>query len=622
MARMKAGFLLSRFSFWPWVWLCLLPARSWAQNTYAIQMQIPSEEEVQPRVGEDFTIEVQLTAQSRRGSFPSQFYRDYTPPSFPAGLTVVDRSESTRSSVAIVNGRYTQELSHVMTYVVRPTQAGKIVIGPASMEADGKLYRSNGLEIQVAPPRAAPRVLLETQEPEAAGIDDEFFQVTVDRDKVYVGQPVRVSWWLYTTSRLTERPQSDPPDSPGFFSKSLFSQNHTYEMERVQLGSNVFYRTMVFRRMYWPQRAGKLVIAPRTVAYRTRSGFLNTGKTETRTSSEVALDVKPLPTTGRPADFVDDHVGKFRIRMDLASTSLKVGDAVDLTVTLEGEALMTACRGPAMPSLDWARIEPNGSPAISETIENEERVRGEWKGRYVFIATREGSHTFPALSFSYFDPEEERYKTIQTNPVPVTVAPAPAGAAKLPPPGTRTPSKEAQANVLAPRLKPPAVGPVAGSSLRARFWEGSWRWGAAAAPFLLWLGTALVMGVRRRLATDVEGLRRRAARGRRREAIARVKAALRQEDAEAFHAECARLLLDLLSDVIGHPAAGCVHAKLREELVARGVPEELAKAVLEMLEGLDFARYAPGSLRAGMADRNSLWKEIQELMHRLEAYVK
>jgi hypothetical protein len=44
-------------------------------------------------------------------------------------------------------------------------------------------------------------------------------------------------------------------------------------MERVQVGSNVFYRTLVFRRMYWPQRSGRLVIAPRTVVYRTRSGF-------------------------------------------------------------------------------------------------------------------------------------------------------------------------------------------------------------------------------------------------------------------------------------------------------------------------------------------------------------
>lgn len=586
-------------------------------------MQVSHEDEVQPRVGEDFVIEVHIKVQSRRGGSPSQFDRNYTQPAFPAGLTVVDRTQSTRSSVSIVNGRYTQEFSHVIAYVVRPTQAGLLSIGPASIKADGTLYRSNELEIQIAPPREAPKTILDGQEPNPAVTDDEFLQASISRSDLYVGQPVVVSWWLYTTSRLTERPQSDPPESPGFFSKSLFSKNHTYEMERVQLGSHVFYRTLVFRRMYWPQRSGKLTIAPRTVAYRTRSGFLNTGKTETRTSSEVVFDVKDLPTTNRPSDFVDDHVGKFRIRMDLVNTSLKVGDAVDLTVTLEGEALMTACRGPVLPVLDWARIEPNGSPAISETIKNEERVRGEWKGRYVFIATREGTHTFPAISFSYFDPEEARYKTTKTNPVTVTVAKAPHGSTKsLPPPGTGGNVSPAVSNVLAPRLRPPAVEPVSTSSLRARFWEGSWRWLAVAVPPVIWLAVVVVMFVRRQRAADVQGMRRKVARSRRRETVARVKAALRQRHEENFYAESTHLLLDVLSDIIEHPAAGCVHAQLQSELVERGVPEDVAVKVLETLESLDFARYAPGSARTVSADHSAQWKDIQELVHRLEAYVK
>ncbi len=202
--------------------LCLWPLAAQAQSTYEIQMQISDEEAVQPRVGEDFAIEVHVKVQSRRGGVPSQFYRNYMQPAFPAGIQVIDRSDSTRSSVAIVNGRYTQEFSHVITYVVRPTQAGRMVIGPASMEADGRLYRSNGLEIQVSPPRAAPKVLLDGQEPDPAMADDEFLQVTVSRSELYVGQPVVVSWWLYTTSRLTERPQSDPPDSPDF------SVNHCF----------------------------------------------------------------------------------------------------------------------------------------------------------------------------------------------------------------------------------------------------------------------------------------------------------------------------------------------------------------------------------------------------------
>ena len=603
--------------------LALTPSLAWGQNSYQITMQVATGEDGVSimRVGEDFVVEVSLTAQSRRGGFRSQFYRNYTAPMFPAGLTVVDRSESTRSSVAIVNGRYTQEFSHVMSYVVRPGKEGQYTVGPATMEADGKLYKADAITISILPPRAAPGVLIDGQDPDPALAGDEFFQVTISRDRVTVGQPVMVSWYLYSTSRLTERPQSDPPESQGFFSKSLFSQNHTYEMERVQLGSAVFFRTLVFRRMYWPQRTGTLTIAPRTVSYRTRSGFLNTGKTENRTSAEVKFDVQALPVTGRPGGFLEDHVGQYRLRLDLAPGSMKVGDAIDLTVTVEGEALMTACRGPVMPQLDWARLEPNGSPAITETVENEEKVLGVWKAKYVFIATSEGQHEFPALSFPYFDPVAQKYVTATTEPVKLAVAPAPPGSRVITPSTPGAGTSAGTSNVLAPKLKPPAVKDISGSSLRARFWKGSWRWWLMAAPPLVWLGFGVFRFLRRRRLADVGGLRRKAARSRRRQSITRVKAALRANRHEDFYGECERLLVDTLSEIVSRSAMGLVHAELQQALGEKKVPEDLIDEVLDTLEGLDFARYAPGTVQLAAEGPAQLDKTMQ-LLHRLDAFVE
>ena len=605
------------------LWLVPQAVSAQTQNSFQIQMQVAAEEDKPTilRVGEDFVVEVVLTAQSRRGGFRSQFYKNYTAPQFPVGLTVADRSESTRSSVAIVNGRYTQEFSHVMSYVVRPGKEGQFTVGPATMEAEGKLYKANAIMVSVLPPRAAPRAILDGQDPDPALAEDEFCQVTVSREQVVLGQPVVLSWYLYTTSRLTERPQGDPPESQGFFSKSLFSQNHTYEMERVQLGSTVFYRTLVFRRMYWPQRTGVLTVAPRTIAYRTRSGFLNTGKTESRTSAEVTFDVKALPTAGRPADFQEDHVGQYRLRLDLAAGSMKVGDAVDLTITVEGEALMTACRGPVLPQLNWARLEPNGSPAITETVENEEKVHGVWKAKYVFIATAEGSHEFPALSFSFFDPIAQRYQTATTDPVKVTVAPAPPGARPVAPSNGSAGAVAGTSNVLAPKLKPPAVSGVSGSSLRARFWKGSWRWWLVALPPVVWVGFGVFRFVRRRRLADVGGLRRKAARSRRRTQVARARAALKANRREDFYGECERLLIDALTEVVSRSATGLVRAELRAALLDRRVPEELVNSVLESQESLDFARYAPGGGQLAAEGPVQLEKTMQ-LLQRLDAFVE
>ena len=600
-----------------------VPSPAQAQNTFQIKMQVATDEDNTTvlRVGEDFVVEVVLIAQSRRGGFKSQFYNNYTAPVFPSGLSIVDRSESTRSSMSVVNGRYTQEFSHVMSYVVRAGKDGQFTVGPATMEAGGKLYKANDVTLSILPPRAAPKAILDGQDPDPALAADEFCQVTVSREKIYLGQPIVVSWYLFTSSRLTERPQSDPPESQGFFSKSLFSQNHTYEMNRVQLGNVVFFRTLAFRRMYWPQRTGPLTVAPRTIAYRTRSGFLNTGKTESRTSAEATFDVKPLPAAGRPAGFKEDHVGQYRLRMDLATGSMKVGDAVDLTITVDGEALMTACRGPVMPLLTWARLEPNGSPAITETVENEEKVQGVWKAKYVFIATTEGQHEFPALSFTYFDPVAQRYQTATTEPVKMSVAPAPPGSRVIAPSNGGAATSVGTSNVLAPKLKPPAVDGVSGSSLRARFWKGSWRWWLVALPPLVQLGFGVFLFVRRRRLADVGGLRRKAARFRRRESAARAKVALRANRHEEFYGECARLLIDTLTEVVSRSATGLVHAELRQGLLDRKVPEELVDTVLDTLESLDFVRYAPGVVQLATEGPAQFEKTLQ-LLHRLDAFVE
>ncbi|PKN26830.1 MAG: hypothetical protein CVU65_04555, partial [Deltaproteobacteria bacterium HGW-Deltaproteobacteria-22] len=125
---------------------------------------------------------------------------------------------------------------------------------------------------------------------------------------------------------------------------------------------------------------------------------------------------------------------------------------------------------------------------------------------------------------------------------------------------------------------------------------------------------------RRRLA-DVGGLRRKAARSRRRQSITRVKVALRANRHEDFYGECERLLVDTLSEIVSRSAMGLVHAELEQALGEKKVPEELIDEVLDTLEGLDFARYAPGAVQLATEGPAQLEKTMQ-LLHRLDAFVE
>jgi hypothetical protein len=162
---------------------------------------------------------------------------------------------------------------------------------------------------------------------------------------------------------------------------------------------------------------------------------------------------------------------------------------------------------------------------------------------------------------------------------------------------------------------------VTGSSLRARFWKGSWRWWLVAAPPLVWIGFGVFRFLRRRRLADVGALRRKAARSRRRQSITRVKAALRAGRHEDFFGECERLLVDTLSEIVSRSAMGLVYAELQQALLDKKVPEDLIGAVLDTLEGLDFARYAPGAVQLATEGPAQLEKTLQ-LLHRLDAFVE
>lgn len=58
-------------------------------------------------------------------------------------------STSQSSNVSIINGKVTQNFELRYTYVVQATKEGEIVIPPAELKVDGKLYKSNQIKIEV-----------------------------------------------------------------------------------------------------------------------------------------------------------------------------------------------------------------------------------------------------------------------------------------------------------------------------------------------------------------------------------------------------------------------------------------------------------------------------------------
>jgi hypothetical protein len=155
-------------------------------------------------------------------------------------------------------------------------------------------------------------------------------------------------------------------------------------------------------------------------------------KNVTVTSPAAAVKVLALPTQGRPPDF-GGAVGTFKISADISSSKNTAGDPLTLRMHVNGAGNFDRVESSMLGGdAQWKTYEPKATFNPADPTE----YRGEKIFEQPLIASQPGTHTIPALNFSYFDPGTRRYETVHSSPLNVTVSPAADSAANEPPPPT------------------------------------------------------------------------------------------------------------------------------------------------------------------------------------------
>jgi len=128
-------------------------------------------------------------------------------------------------------------------------------------------------------------------------------------------------------------------------------------------------------------------------------------------SKPVTVHVKPLPETGKPADF-NGAVGKYSIDASLDSKEVDTGDAAILTVTVKGSGNLPVINAPL---ISWPAGTESYDVSSKEKIDKTVApLSGSKIFDYHFISAKPGKYILPPISMSYFDPASRSYKTIET----------------------------------------------------------------------------------------------------------------------------------------------------------------------------------------------------------------
>jgi hypothetical protein len=568
------------------------------------------------QISVDESVSLKLTVQSEGGASAGQ--PQFTAPDFE----VVNEYSGTyvESYYDGNSGRFGMRNNQQITKVLKPSKVGTLRISGISVNVSGKNYKAPDIQVQVAgsgagtpPPRGygGGGIGLRGAGKQTSGPSVKV-RAEVDKDHVYKGEQVIVSYYLYRRVRVFNIQVDKFPVLSGFLREDLDMPvlGQRLDTERVVLDGVPYERSLLLRYAAYPLQEGKLKIDSTALKYayypNTRQGSLDdedpfmgffhqmTPQQGADRSEQLTVDVLPLPEEGKPNSFTGG-VGDFNISSAVDKYEVHANEAVTLTLKVEGRGNVAAI---GEPKAKWPEnVELYDAKGVAKAGH---AGVGEKVFEFLLIPRAPGKVVLPPLEFSFFDPAKKAYVTRTTEPFTINVTePAPGSApsggirAKSSPSGdlvtqNGTKTEEVQG------LKTPEAAETGKVNIPA------WRW-------LYWICSVMFLGLIGLLVYD--GIRKTKARS---DAQAATRAKAHARSWEKLH-EGARqagmgaswievvqtyellagVIFEAIDQAYAVEARSRPRSQLKEILVGEfGLSEDVWNQISKLLEFAEMVRFA------------------------------
>ncbi len=368
------------------------------------------------------------------------------------------------SGMSMINGNVKKYIA--VNFIIKPKGPGNFTIPSTIARADGREYRSNPISVAVTNTISGNHSGINSFTSPFNGLDPFADAVTensyrddilrkgenaqdkiknniivkleTDKTTCYVGEPLIATYKLYTRlkseSSLTRNPSFNgfsvidlqPPDNVNYKTEKLNGREYNVytirkaqlyplqagnlELESAEIENNVHF----IKEEYVKRQRDLMDDMFRDF---TNAGIPPEGMEDhkvTLQSKPLTILVKPLPDMDKPAGF-RGAVGNFTIESALANNNFTTDDAGKLTVIISGMGnmqLVTASE------ISWPEgIEGFEPKTTDDLFKTTVPVSGRKIIEYPFTVASTGNYSLPAITFSFFDTKEGKYKSVATKPV-------------------------------------------------------------------------------------------------------------------------------------------------------------------------------------------------------------
>ena len=535
---------------------------------------------------------------------------NFVPPSFK-GFNVVGGPNQSISN-SWINGK--RSYSKTYSYFLAPKSQGTFSINQATIEIDDQIYKTTPLKIIITEAVSKPK---DGNSANYVASENVHLIAEVSKSNPFLNEAITIVYKLYVSNDVSitrSWQELDTPKFQDFWSQYIEEKGEQQIYETTYEGKP--YRYVILKKaVLYPQKTGELTIEPLTldvpidVQGNTRDIFGRRRMTRinrTISAGKRIINVKPLPTEGRPDNF-SGAVGNFNFSVSVNKTMLDANEALELKIRAKGIGNLKLFNLPSLTLPSSLEVyEPVRDNKVAINIKG---MNGFISDTYTIIPQYKGSYPIRPISFSYFDVTSAKYKTIISDEIVVKVQNGP-----VPNQLTEVNKSLSTENVLSltnNQFKYIKTSTKFISINDLVFFKTFKFWCLLSIPFVFIPIIILIGNTRRKRLNDIEGRRYRIATRLAKKYLSEAKNNIGKQ--ELFYDSLERALHNYLKAKLAIVTSEFSKEKIIELLTDRKVERNVVSDFEGLLKSCEFARYTPTSNVAIQQDYNKAVKVISSI---------